>query len=42
MVETGGGGSSECDGPPEPEGNTEHGSYYLYEMVKPGDPVPEL
>jgi len=42
MDETGGGGTSECDGRPEPEGNTEHGFYYFYEMVKPGDPAPEL
>lgn len=42
MDETGGGGSSECDGPPEPEGNTEHGFYYFYEMVQPGDPAPSL
>lgn len=42
MDETGGGGSSECDGPPEPEGNTEHGFYYFYEMVNPGDPAPAL
>ncbi len=42
MDETGGGGSSECDGPPEPEGNSEHGFYYFYDMVEPGDPAPQL
>ena len=42
MDETGGGGSSECDGPPEPDGDTEHGFYYFYEMVEPGDPAPPL
>lgn len=42
MDETGGGGSAECDGPPEPEGNSEHGFYYFYEMVNPGDPAPAL
>lgn len=42
MDETGGGGSSECDGLPEPEGNTEHGFYYFYTMVRPGDTAPPL
>lgn len=42
MDETGGGGSSECDGRPEPDGNSEHGFYYFYELVNPGDPAPAL
>ena len=42
MDETGGGGSSECDGPPEPEGESEHGFYYFYEMVEPGAAAPAL
>jgi hypothetical protein len=42
MDETGGGGSSECDGLPEPDGDTEHGFYYFYETVDPGDPAPQL
>ena len=42
MDETGGGGSSECDGPPEPEGNSEHGFYYFYEVVRPGQAAPPL
>ena len=42
MDETGGGGSAECDGPPEPDGNSEHGFYYFYEMVAPGAAAPPL
>jgi hypothetical protein len=46
LDETGGGGSSECDGPPDPEGTdaagSEHGFYYFYKMVEPGAPAPEL
>lgn len=42
MDETGGGGTAECDGPPEPEGNSESGFYYFYKMVKPGAAAPAL
>lgn len=42
MDETGGGGTAECDGPPEPEGQSESGFYYFYKMVEPGAPAPAL
>jgi hypothetical protein len=37
MDETGGGVTAECDG-----AATQDGFYYFYEMVKPGQPAPEL
>ena len=40
--ETGGGVTNECDGSPEPEGESENGFTYFYDMVRPGDPAPEL
>lgn len=44
MDETGGGGTAECDGGPEQDGKgqSEDGFYYIYKMVKPGSPAPEL
>ena len=43
--ETGGGGTSECDGSaPEatPPGASENGFYYFYPMVEPGAPTPTM
>lgn len=41
--ETGGGGTSECDGSAEEDGGeSENGFYYFYPMVQPGAPAPPL
>ncbi|HEX6075677.1 MAG TPA: hypothetical protein VFZ32_10490 [Micromonosporaceae bacterium] len=43
MDETGGGGSSECDGAPEEAGGqSENGFYYFYRLVDPGEAAPTL
>ena len=41
--ETGGGGTSECDGSAEERGGqSENGFYYFYPMVEPGAPTPTM